>query len=41
MIFVIGMIDRMNTSYWYVAIIQLLKEYHVLTFTKGITVQDT
>jgi hypothetical protein len=40
MILVIGMIDKMNTAYWYVAITQSLKEYHVLTFIKNITVQD-
>jgi hypothetical protein len=34
------MIDRMNTAYWYVAITQSLKEYHVLTSIKSITVQD-
>jgi hypothetical protein len=40
MIFVIGVIDKMNTAYRYVAIIQSLKKYHVLTSIKRITVQD-
>jgi hypothetical protein len=40
MIFVIGMIDKMNTACSYVGIIQSLKEYHVLTSIKSITVQD-
>jgi hypothetical protein len=40
MIFVIDMIDRMNTAYRYLAITQSLKEYHVLTSIKNITVQD-